>query len=36
MAIMWLPFDFWPDSQAVYKTVGRMVRKPGEKGRIAK
>ena len=36
MAIIWLPLDFGPDFEAVYKTVGRMVGKQGEKGRIAK
>ena len=36
MAIMWLPSAFWPDFEAVYKTVGRMFGKQGEKGRIAK
>ena len=33
---MWLLSDFWPDFEAVYKKVGRMVGRPGVKGLIAK
>ena len=36
MAIMWLLSDFWPDFEAVYKTVGQTVGKRDAKSRIAK